>query len=258
MRELTDTTRVQVRFSEIDPLNVVWHGNYVKYLEDAREAFGRRYGIGYKELVRNGYFAPVYDLQMRFNQSALMDDELEVNVRFKPSFSAKMVFEYEIRRPKDNALILTATSVQLFITRDLEFCPSVPDFYRVWLGRVCYDFFSIESYHATADKHEFRIRLSPDSDVYKGHFPGSPVAPGVCTVQMLKECAEYALGARTLMVKIGQCKFLKLVVPSELPEADVAMTLSKKDDACFLTATLSGSGEDYVVLKAELKIEDNG
>ncbi len=38
MRELSLTKRVEVRFSELDPLKVVWHGNYVKYLEDAREA----------------------------------------------------------------------------------------------------------------------------------------------------------------------------------------------------------------------------
>lgn len=48
MCEISETIRVRVRFSEIDPIKMVWHGNYVKYMEDAREAFGRRYGLGYQ------------------------------------------------------------------------------------------------------------------------------------------------------------------------------------------------------------------
>ena len=41
MSDLKVTIKVPVRFSEMDPIRVIWHGNYLKYLEDAREAFGR-------------------------------------------------------------------------------------------------------------------------------------------------------------------------------------------------------------------------
>ena len=44
---LTNTTKTTVRFSEVDSMQVVWHGEYVRYFEDGREAFGRKYpGIG--------------------------------------------------------------------------------------------------------------------------------------------------------------------------------------------------------------------
>ena len=46
MATLSTTIRVQVRFSEVDAIRMVWHGNYVRYMEDAREAFGREYGLG--------------------------------------------------------------------------------------------------------------------------------------------------------------------------------------------------------------------
>ena len=49
---LTNRTTLRVRFSEVDSMEVVWHGEYVRYMEDGREAFGtstvsaiRRYGM---------------------------------------------------------------------------------------------------------------------------------------------------------------------------------------------------------------------
>ena len=47
---LKDRTEVKVRFGEVDSMGIVWHGNYVKYIEEGRESFGRKYGISYLEL----------------------------------------------------------------------------------------------------------------------------------------------------------------------------------------------------------------
>ena len=44
---LSETARIQVRFSEVDSIKMVWHGHYITYMEDAREAFGRKYGLEY-------------------------------------------------------------------------------------------------------------------------------------------------------------------------------------------------------------------
>ena len=40
-KEISFTSEVRVRFTETDPLGIVWHGNYIQYFEDGREAFGR-------------------------------------------------------------------------------------------------------------------------------------------------------------------------------------------------------------------------
>ena len=77
MCEISEMIRVRVRFSEIDPIKMVWHGNYVKYMEDAREAFGRRYGLGYQLIFDSGYYAPVYDMHLRYMAPATLDDELD-------------------------------------------------------------------------------------------------------------------------------------------------------------------------------------
>ena len=40
----------------------------------------------------------------------------------------------------------------------------------------------------------FRVALLPDCEVYKGHFPGNPVSPGVCNIETIKECAMLLTG----------------------------------------------------------------
>lgn len=47
---LISKTNIPVRFSEIDSLGILWHGHYIKYFEDGREAFGAEYNLGYMDV----------------------------------------------------------------------------------------------------------------------------------------------------------------------------------------------------------------
>lgn len=129
---LSETVRVQVRFSEVDSIRMVWHGHYIKYMEDAREAFGRKYGLEYMYIYDCGYLAPMFDIKMRYHQTATVNDILLVTITCRATKGAKLVFDYEIRKEKDNVLVFTAESTQLFTTRDGEFEPSCPSFLNEW------------------------------------------------------------------------------------------------------------------------------
>lgn len=61
------------------------------------------------------------------------------------------------------------------------------------------------------------IELNPDHVLYQGHFPGQPVVPGVCTLQMIKESAELLLNQPLQYVQIASSKFLSAVNPLESP-----------------------------------------
>ncbi len=50
-RILSASKELEIRFSEVDSMNIVWHGSYPLYFEDAREAFGKKYGLGYMTSV---------------------------------------------------------------------------------------------------------------------------------------------------------------------------------------------------------------
>ena len=126
------TVRVLVRFSEVDSINMVWHGHYIKYMEDAREAFGRQFGLEYMYIYKNNYMAPIFDVKMRYHHTATVDDILLVTIKYRPSRGAKLVFEYEIRKEKDNTLVLTAETTQLFTNLQGELETSSPEFLNEW------------------------------------------------------------------------------------------------------------------------------
>ncbi|MDR1592553.1 MAG: acyl-CoA thioesterase [Prevotellaceae bacterium] len=132
MNNLKETVIVQVRFSEVDALRMVWHGNYLRYLEDAREAFGRKYGLDYRMIFDNGYITPVVDMHLEYKQPATMDDILDVEICYRAAKGGKIIFDYTIYKQKDKSLVLTAGTIQLFMTVEGVFEPSCPNFYAEW------------------------------------------------------------------------------------------------------------------------------
>lgn len=116
----------------MDAIRMVWHGNYVKYLEEGREAWGEQFGLSYIHIFDNGYVVPVVDLHIKYKNSAYMGDELVIETTYVPTKAAKLQFEYRIWRKSDGAEIVTATSTQLFVTAQGEFDPSTPAFVNEW------------------------------------------------------------------------------------------------------------------------------
>lgn len=98
----------------------------------------------------------------------------------------------------------------------------------------------------------FHISLCPDCIVYEGHFPGEPVSPGVCNIQMIKECAEQVAGKSLLLNNLQQCRLTTLMTPVQHPQVEVSIHLEEKGDAYKLKATLGKGEEVYLDLKAEL------
>lgn len=69
-------------------------------------------------------------------------------------------------------------------------------------------FTSIDNYLAQEGHYAFRVRLDASHPVYRGHFPGHPVLPGVCTLQIVRECLNRGTGRRFRYAAIRECKFL--------------------------------------------------
>ena len=116
----------------------------------------------------------------------------------------------------------------------------------------------IENYYKINDivreegKTLFQISLSPDCKVYEGHFPGEPVSPGVCNIQMIKECAEQVVGKSLLLNNLQQCRLTTLVTPLVHPQVEVIISMEEKGDIYKLKATIGKGEEIYLELKAEL------
>jgi len=76
---LQDQTEITVRYNEADPLGIVWHGHYLRYFEDGREAFGKIHGVSYLDFYRNGLAVPVvsvncdYKRPLRYGDSVIVE-----------------------------------------------------------------------------------------------------------------------------------------------------------------------------------------
>ena len=69
-----------------------------------------------------------------------------------------------------------------------------------------------------AGENRFVLSLNPDHFIYLAHFPGEPITPGVCIVQIGKELLEEQMGRNLELVKVKNVKFLSVVSPRETTE----------------------------------------
>ncbi len=132
MKELFDRTEVKVRFGEVDSMRIVWHGNYLKYFEDAREAFGEKYGLGYLDVYKHNVMIPIVKVQCDFKKPLEYGDCAVIEAKFVNSEAAKIVFEYKIFRKSDMELAATGSSVQVFLTPEGELLLTTPEFFIGW------------------------------------------------------------------------------------------------------------------------------
>lgn len=121
-----------VRFSEVDSMNIVWHGSYSLYFEDAREEFGRQYGLGYLDIFGNGYYAPLVELSFKYKKPIIYGMECRVDITYRPTEAAKIVFEYEIRNNQTDELLATGKTIQVFMDREYQLVWINPPFYQDW------------------------------------------------------------------------------------------------------------------------------
>ena len=133
---LTDKTEVKVRFGEVDSMGIVWHGNYVKYIEEGRESFGHKYGISYLDIYANDVMAPVVNMNIDFKKQVQYGDRLIVETEFVDTPAAKIIFNYKIFRKSDNELMAVATTTQVFIDLNREMLLYPPDFAIEWKKKV--------------------------------------------------------------------------------------------------------------------------
>ena len=132
MKELKSSNILDIRFSEVDAMNVVWHGSYPLYFEDAREYFGEQYGLSYNTYIENGYFAPIVELSFHYKKAIRYGMKPRIDIIYKPTVAAKIEFDYEIVDSEDGSLLATGHSLQVFMNMDYELVWANPDFYLEW------------------------------------------------------------------------------------------------------------------------------
>lgn len=95
-------------------------------------------------------------------------------------------------------------------------------------------FFTLESGEKNGNSATYRCRLHPEAPVFKAHFPGFPVLPGVLTLKMVVDAinASQFFSTQTLMVQsIGNAKYLAVVNPQKTQEVEISVALKAEKNA---------------------------
>lgn len=131
---LTHTTKLKVRFHECDPLKIVWHGNYLRYFEQGREDFCNTHGISYLHAEKYGYSTPIVSSNCEHKKPLAYGDQFVVETSFENAAAAKMIFNYRIF--KEDVLICTGKTVQVFLDQNNELSLTNPEFYQSWKSKM--------------------------------------------------------------------------------------------------------------------------
>ena len=114
---MSNRIEVLVRFNEADPLGIVWHGHYIRYFEDGREAFGKDHGLGYLDVYREGFVTPVVSVHCDFKKSLRFGDSVIVESIYTPCEAARIEFKYRLYNSVTGDLVATGDSVQVFLDK---------------------------------------------------------------------------------------------------------------------------------------------
>lgn len=133
MKELKVEIIINIRFSETDAMGVVWHGNYLKYFEDAREAFGSKYELTNLEMYKKEYFTPIVKSNIDYKSPVYYGDKIAVIIKYVFSPAAKINFEYEVINISTQKICAIGRTTQVFvIASEGTLVLNKPPFYVEW------------------------------------------------------------------------------------------------------------------------------
>ncbi len=130
-------TRIRVRYSETDQMGVVYHANYLVWMEVARVDYCLQAGFRYRDLeAEHGILLAVTEVDCRYLSPARYDDEVEISTTLTRAHHRAITFEYEMRVATDDGeprRIATGRTNHIFLNREMRPTP-LPMKFRGMLG----------------------------------------------------------------------------------------------------------------------------
>lgn len=106
------------------------------------------------------------------------------------------------------------------------------------------DFYKVVSIENTAEnKYLVQIFINAEHEVFKGHFPGNPIMPGVCMMQIIKELTEQISQSSLFMQSLSNVKFMALINPFNTPELRLELDISMTDTDLVKVKNVTYCGE---------------
>lgn len=111
---LTVAHEIDIQFYDVDAMRVVWHGNYVKYIEDARCQLLRKFNYDYNDMEDSGYVWPIVDMRLKYVKSAQFGNKIRVEATLV-EYETRLKISYRIFNAESNQLLTKAYTVQVAV-----------------------------------------------------------------------------------------------------------------------------------------------
>ncbi|CDG19158.1 acyl-CoA thioesterase [Xenorhabdus doucetiae] len=119
----TAEVELTVPFHDADPMGVVWHGNYFRYFEIAREALMNQIHYGYREMRESGYVWPVVDAKIKYRASVSFEQKIRVRATIE-EFENRLKIAYQVFDAASGEKTTTGYTIQVAVsqaTREMSF-----------------------------------------------------------------------------------------------------------------------------------------
>ena len=116
------------------------------------------------------------------------------------------------------------------------------------------DFFEIVSTVQRDDSYQCKVKLNPEHRIYKAHFPGNPITPGVCLMQMGEELLEQKCGQQLQLSTVKSIRFKKIVGPNDMPTFTFTKEVLNEDRLSVEVAIADAEGE-FVTMVLQYQVE---
>ena len=115
------------------------------------------------------------------------------------------------------------------------------------------DFYTIVNRDPSPGALKAKIAINKNHRILEGHFPGLPVVPGVCMLQIVRELMEVNSGKELKITEADNMKFLSVINPETQNQVDVVINFAEDADKFIINATLFSGTVTFFKLKATLQ-----
>ncbi|MDR2314723.1 MAG: acyl-CoA thioesterase [Spirochaetaceae bacterium] len=112
MNNISAELEFSVEFYEVDSMEIVWHGNYINYMERARRALLNRIGYGYRSMKEAGFAFPVIDVSLKFIRPLRFGDRVRARAVLE-EYENRLRIKYELFNADTGELTTKGTSTQM-------------------------------------------------------------------------------------------------------------------------------------------------
>ncbi|PHM69839.1 acyl-CoA thioesterase [Xenorhabdus kozodoii] len=115
----TAEVELTVPFHDADPMGVVWHGNYFRYFEIAREALMSQLNYGYREMSESGYVWPVVDAKIKYRAPVFFEQKIRVKATIE-EFENRLKIAYQIFNAASGEKTTVGYTIQVAVAKETQ------------------------------------------------------------------------------------------------------------------------------------------